>query len=159
MNLGFSSQFWLCFSYILSEKFIWMQHTFYVNMKYKNLQYQNDRSLELIISSFRVGKICFSDTFPLNLLNIFEMWLPFFQIRSCPHLQENSSNRKVRKLSYPCLHTDSRRLCWDFSASGRLPSSALLGRSDKAAGWTDKTAGNEDQQGCSSCLPSMAGAW
>lgn len=36
--------------------------------------------------------------------------------------------------------------------------SALLGRSDKAAGWTGKTAGSEDQQGCSSCLLSMAGA-
>lgn len=42
--------------------------------------------------------MCFSDTFPLNVLNIFEMWLPFFQIRSCPHLQENSSGRKVKQL-------------------------------------------------------------
>lgn len=154
--MGFP-QLWLYFRFIQSEKFIWMQHTFYINMKCRNLQYQKDRLLELLISFFLSRKKLFFRYFSIKFIKCLWNVASFILIRSCAHLQENSSGRKVKQLSHPCLHTDSRRLCWGVSASGRLPSSALLGRSDKAGGWTDKTEGNEDQQGCSSCLPSTAG--
>lgn len=78
-----------------------------------------------------------------------------FQIKSSAHLQENSSKRKVRQLSFLCLHPDSRRpWCSETPLpQGGFPSNALLGRSDKALSWTDRTAGHEDQPGCPSCLP------
>lgn len=102
--------------------------------------------------------MCFSDTFPLNVLNTFEMWLPFFQIRSCPHLQENSSGRKVKQL-FIRASIQTQGACAETSLpQGGCPALLCCRRSDKASGWTDKTAGNEDYPGCSSCLPHMAGA-